>query len=115
VIDPATNPALRDPAAVVDEFLRVIMIPDPDGARRYVSPDLRIRFTGGRAMRAGGRGDLLRTEEVASPGRVDTRSRGWRVLIGNRVAVTGKQRPVSSEAEHGAETAHGTRNRGAVH
>jgi hypothetical protein len=35
---------------VVDEFLRVIMIPDPDGARRYVSPDLQIRFTGGRAM-----------------------------------------------------------------
>jgi len=38
------------PAEVVDEFLRVIMIPDPAGARRFVSPELRIRFTGGRAM-----------------------------------------------------------------
>ncbi len=38
------------PAEVVDEFLRVIMIPDPAGARRFVSPALRIRFTGGRAM-----------------------------------------------------------------
>ena len=26
------------------------MIPDPDAARRFVSPHLRIRFTGGRAM-----------------------------------------------------------------
>lgn len=38
------------PAEVVDEFLRVIMIPDPASARRFVSPALRIRFTGGRAM-----------------------------------------------------------------
>ena len=37
-------------AGIVDEFLRVIMIPDPDGARRFVSPELRIRFTGNRAM-----------------------------------------------------------------
>ncbi len=37
--------------ALVEEFLRVIMIPDPDGARAFVAPDLRIRFTGGRAMR----------------------------------------------------------------
>ena len=37
-------------ADIVDEFLRVIMIPDPDGARRFVSPELRIRFTGNRAM-----------------------------------------------------------------
>ncbi len=39
-----------DPAAIVEEFLRVLMIPDPGGARRFVSPDIRIRFTGGRAM-----------------------------------------------------------------
>ena len=39
------------PAAVVDEYLRLLMIPDPDSARRFVAPDLRIRFTGGRAMR----------------------------------------------------------------
>ncbi len=39
------------PAAVVDEFLRLVMIPDPDAARAFVSPALRIRFTGARAMR----------------------------------------------------------------
>ena len=38
-------------ADVVNEFLRLVMIPDPASARRYVSPDLQIRFTGGRAMR----------------------------------------------------------------
>lgn len=35
---------------VVDEFLRLIMIPDPAAAARYTAPGLRIRFTGGRAM-----------------------------------------------------------------
>jgi hypothetical protein len=38
-------------ADVVDEFLRLVMIPDPIAARIFVSPELRIRFTGGRAMR----------------------------------------------------------------
>ena len=40
-----------DPAALVDEYLRVLMIPDPVAARRFVSPELKIRFTGGRPMR----------------------------------------------------------------
>ncbi len=39
------------PAELVDEFLRLIMIPEPEAARRFVSPALAIRFTGGRAMR----------------------------------------------------------------
>lgn len=39
-----------DPASLVEEFLRIIMIPDPQRARRFVSPDIKIRFTGGRAM-----------------------------------------------------------------
>jgi len=39
-----------DPAALVDQYLRMLMIPDPDGARQLVSPALKIRFTGGRAM-----------------------------------------------------------------
>lgn len=39
-------------AAVVDEYLRILMVPDPAGAMRFVAPDLRIRFTGGRAMHA---------------------------------------------------------------
>ena len=40
------------PAAIVDEYLRVLMIPDPQAAMRFVAPELRIRFTGGRTMRA---------------------------------------------------------------
>ena len=40
-----------NPADVVDEYLRLLMIPDPDAARRLAAPDLQIRFTGGRAMR----------------------------------------------------------------
>ena len=36
---------------IVDEFLRIIMIPDPVTARKFVSPSMRIRFTGGRAMK----------------------------------------------------------------
>lgn len=38
------------PKELVEEFLRIIMIPDPVGARSFVSPELRIRFTGGREM-----------------------------------------------------------------
>jgi hypothetical protein len=40
------------PGQLVDEFLRLIMLPDPVAASRYTAPDLKIRFTGGRAMRA---------------------------------------------------------------
>ncbi|EYC51230.1 membrane protein [Hylemonella gracilis str. Niagara R] len=40
------------PAAIVDEYLRLLMIPDPAAASRYIAPELRIRFTGGRAMKA---------------------------------------------------------------
>lgn len=47
---PAPKPDPRTPGEVVDEFLRLIMIPDPDAARRYTAPGLRIRFTGNRAM-----------------------------------------------------------------
>jgi len=39
------------PKEIVEEFLRIIMIPDPVGARSFTSPELRIRFTGGREMR----------------------------------------------------------------
>jgi hypothetical protein len=44
------NTALT-PAALVNEYLRLVMIPEPEAARRFVAPDLRIVFTGGRAMR----------------------------------------------------------------
>jgi hypothetical protein len=39
-------------AQIVDEFLRLIMIPDPVAASRYTAPDLKILFTGKRAMSA---------------------------------------------------------------
>ena len=45
-----TTPFPLTPAQIVDEYLRILMIPDPDGARRFVSPSLDIRFTGGRRM-----------------------------------------------------------------
>lgn len=48
---PAAVTAPATPAEIVDEYLRILMIPDPASARRFVAPDLRIRFTGGRAMR----------------------------------------------------------------
>jgi ketosteroid isomerase-like protein len=40
------------PAQIVDDYLRLLMIPDPAAASCYVAPDLRIRFTGRRAMSA---------------------------------------------------------------
>jgi hypothetical protein len=48
-----SSPAL-DPAAMVDEFLRLVMIPDPQSASRFTAPDIRIRFTGNRPMQAPG-------------------------------------------------------------
>ena len=38
-------------AEVVSEFLRLIMIPDPAAASRYTAADMKILFTGKRAMR----------------------------------------------------------------
>lgn len=39
------------PAAIVDDYLRLLMIPDPAAARRYVAADLQIPFSGDRALR----------------------------------------------------------------
>jgi hypothetical protein len=39
-------------AEVVNEFLRLVMIPDPTAASRYTAPDLQIVFTGKRVMSA---------------------------------------------------------------
>ena len=44
---PSTGSA---PAAIVDEYLRLLMIPDPAAASAFIAPDLRIRFTGNRPM-----------------------------------------------------------------
>lgn len=46
-----TPTQLAGPGEVVKEYLRLLMIPDPESARRLAAPDLQIRFTGGRAMR----------------------------------------------------------------
>lgn len=37
-------------AEIVQLFLETVMIPDPEGAMRYVAPGLRVTFTGGREM-----------------------------------------------------------------
>ena len=41
----------KQAGAIVEEFLRIIMIPDPVGARAFTAPDMQIHFTGGRPMR----------------------------------------------------------------
>ena len=38
-------------AGIVEEYLRLLMIPDPAAARHYIGPELEIRFTGNRLMR----------------------------------------------------------------
>ena len=45
---PSRNPT--HPAAIVEEYLRLHMIPDPDAARQFCAPDFEIRFTGNRPM-----------------------------------------------------------------
>ncbi len=47
----ADSPAGQAAAELVDCYLRLCMVPDPDGARQHAATDLRIVFTGGRAMR----------------------------------------------------------------
>ena len=42
---------MNSAAEIVNEFLRLIMLPDPIAASRYTASDLKILFTGGRAMR----------------------------------------------------------------
>ncbi len=50
ILSTPQTPTFSTPAALVDEFLRIIMIPDPQAAGRFTAPDMRIRFTGGRKM-----------------------------------------------------------------
>ncbi|MEY4295905.1 MAG: hypothetical protein RLY82_1593 [Pseudomonadota bacterium] len=42
---------MNNAADIVNEFLRLIMIPDPVSASRYTAPDMKILFTGGRPMK----------------------------------------------------------------
>jgi hypothetical protein len=39
------------PGDIVNEYLRIVMIPDPQAALHFVSPHMQIRFTGGRPMK----------------------------------------------------------------
>jgi hypothetical protein len=45
------SPAEAAAAGIVDEFLRLAMIPDPEAASRFVSADAVITFSGGIVMR----------------------------------------------------------------
>jgi ketosteroid isomerase-like protein len=52
---PATRPsdmATSDMTAkdIVETYLKLLMIPDPEAASAYIAPDLKITFTGGRAF-----------------------------------------------------------------
>jgi hypothetical protein len=42
---------MHDAAKIVEGFLRLLMIPDPDAARRYCDGDVEIRFIGNRLIR----------------------------------------------------------------
>ena len=46
----ADNECALKAATIVDTYLRTLMIPDPESARRFIAPDLKITFTGGREM-----------------------------------------------------------------
>lgn len=50
--DQATHLVPANAGDVVNEFLRLIMIPDPAAASRFTAPDMKILFTGKRAMSA---------------------------------------------------------------
>jgi hypothetical protein len=51
-LNPPPISAPAQAAEVVNEFLRLIMIPDPAAAGRYTDANMKITFTGKRAMRA---------------------------------------------------------------
>jgi len=47
----ATPTPVAEAAEIVESFLRALMIPDPETARRFIASDLKIVFTGNRRMR----------------------------------------------------------------
>lgn len=82
--DPTPLVAPTTAADIVNEFLRLIMLPDPVAASQYTAPDMRILFTGGRAMQRPAdctrfnasryqwvKKRIERTETVESPPRTD--------------------------------------------
>jgi hypothetical protein len=51
-IDTPTLLAPADAGGIVNEFLRLSMIPDPQSAAKFTSADLQLTFTGKRTMRS---------------------------------------------------------------
>jgi ketosteroid isomerase-like protein len=49
--EPRPEHATAAAAKIVEQFLIASMVPDPVTAARYISPDLKITFTGGRRYR----------------------------------------------------------------
>lgn len=50
-LDSATPTKALSPGDIVNEYLRLVMIPDPQAALLWVSPEIQIRFTGGQSMK----------------------------------------------------------------
>ena len=72
---------------VVNEFLRLIMLPDPVAASRYTAPGMEIVFTGKRAMR-----------EPADTTRFNASRYKW---VKKRIERTDVVEPTAQEAERG--------------
>ncbi|MEM1044572.1 MAG: nuclear transport factor 2 family protein [Pseudomonadota bacterium] len=47
---PAADPSIKTAKDIVETYLKLLMIPDPDAASAYIAPDLQITFTGGRTF-----------------------------------------------------------------
>jgi len=45
-------PSTKDPAAIVEQFLTLHMIPDPEAAQKFMASDVKITFTGNRRFPA---------------------------------------------------------------
>lgn len=85
------HPAVRPdppglaPGPLIEEYLRILMIPDPAGVRHFIAPTLRIRFTGGRVMRDPGETSAFNASRYAW---VKKRMERTEVVAGGTVAET---------------------------
>lgn len=48
---PGAPDSLAEAAGIAERTLKALMIPDPETGRQYIAPDLKIGFTGNRAMK----------------------------------------------------------------
>lgn len=79
------SPPALAPGPLIEEYLRILMIPDPAGVRHFVAPGLRIRFTGGRVMRDPGETAAFNASRYAW---VKKRMERTEVVAGGTVAET---------------------------